>query len=83
MRALGVRQGSREARKRPTTGWEALTRGERAVVELVAEGLSNPEVAERLFLSRHTVKRHLSNAMVKLGIASRVELARPTARRDA
>ncbi|MEA2971851.1 MAG: hypothetical protein QOG82_309 [Actinomycetota bacterium] len=83
MRALGVRQGSREARKRASTGWEALTRGERAVVELVAEGLSNPEVAERLFLSRHTVKRHLSNAMIKLGVASRMELFRPTARQDA
>ena len=85
MRALGLRQGSRGGRKRPSTGWEALTRGERAVVELVAEGLSNREVAERLFLSPHTVKRHLSNAMIKLGIASRVELRRrgPAARRDA
>jgi DNA-binding CsgD family transcriptional regulator/tetratricopeptide (TPR) repeat protein len=83
MRAVGVRQGSRDTRKRPTTGWEALTRGERTVVELVAEGLSNPEVAERLFLSRHTVKRHLSNAMTKLGMASRVELIRLPARQDA
>jgi DNA-binding NarL/FixJ family response regulator len=73
-RALGVRRASRDARKRPTHGWEALTRSERAVVDLVAEGLSNPEVAERLYLSRHTVKRHLANAMLKLDITSRREL---------
>ncbi len=74
LRALGVRRASRDARKRPKHGWEALTRSERAVVELVAEGLSNPEVAERLYLSRHTVKRHLANAMLKLDITSRREL---------
>ena len=74
LRALGVRRASHDARKRPKHGWEALTRSERAVVELVAEGLSNPEVAERLYLSRHTVKRHLANAMLKLAITSRREL---------
>lgn len=74
LRALGVRRASHEARKRPKQGWEALTRSERAVVELVAEGLSNPEAAERLYLSRHTVKRHLANAMLKLDITSRREL---------
>ncbi len=76
MRGLGVRRGSRHPHVRATTGWEALTRGERAVVELVAEGLSNPEVADRLYLSRHTVKRHLANAMLKLGLSSRQALAR-------
>jgi DNA-binding CsgD family transcriptional regulator len=74
LRALGVRRASHDARKRPKYGWEALTRSERTVVELVAEGLSNPEVAERLYLSRHTVKRHLANAMLKLDITSRREL---------
>jgi DNA-binding NarL/FixJ family response regulator len=74
LRELGVRRASREARKRPKHGWESLTRSERAVVDLVAEGLSNPEVAERLYLSRHTVKRHLANATLKLGITSRREL---------
>jgi DNA-binding NarL/FixJ family response regulator len=71
MRTLGLRRGQREHRHRPSVGWDALTRGERAVVELVAQGMSNPEVAEQLFLSRHTVKRHLANAMVKLGESSR------------
>ncbi len=76
MRGLGVRRGSRHPHVRATTGWGALTRGELAVVELVAEGLSNPEVADRLFLSRHTVKRHLANSMLKLGLSSRQALAR-------
>lgn len=74
LRGLGVRHASRDARTRPKHGWEALTRSERVVVELVAEGLSNPEVAERLYLSRHTVKRHLANAMGKLGITTRRDL---------
>jgi ATP/maltotriose-dependent transcriptional regulator MalT len=54
--------------------WGTLTRSERAVVALVAEGLSNPEVAERLYVSPHTVKRHLANATAKLGVTSRREL---------
>jgi DNA-binding NarL/FixJ family response regulator len=74
LRSLGVRRTSHDGRKRPKHGWEALTRSERAVVDLVAEGLSNPEVAERLYLSRHTVKRHLANAMLKLDMTSRREL---------
>jgi DNA-binding NarL/FixJ family response regulator len=75
MRTLGLRRGSREERRRPMTGWEALTPAEQSVVELVAQGLSNPAVAQRLFLSRHTVKSHLSRALSKLQLSSRVELA--------
>ncbi len=60
---------------------EELTQSERAVVELVAQGLSNPEVAERLFVSPHTVRRHPANAMGKLGVNSRVRLANELARR--
>jgi DNA-binding NarL/FixJ family response regulator len=55
-------------------GVALLTRSERAVVALVAEGLTNPEVAGRLYLSPHTVKRHLANAMGKLHVRSRREL---------
>ncbi len=83
MRGLGMRRGGRHTPSRPKTGWDALTPGERAVVDLVAEGLSNPEVAERLFLSRFTVKRHLSNAMMKLGVSSRMEVVRDAARAKA
>jgi DNA-binding CsgD family transcriptional regulator len=42
---------------------------------LVAEGLSNPQIADRLFISRHTVEAHLKHVFLKLHIGSRVELA--------
>jgi pimeloyl-ACP methyl ester carboxylesterase/DNA-binding CsgD family transcriptional regulator len=61
--------------RRPATGWEALTGAERRVAQLVAEGLANREVAERLFVSRYTVETHLKHVFVKLGVSSRAELA--------
>ena len=63
-------------RNRPTFGWESLNQNELGLAELVAEGLSNREVAARLFLSRHTVDFHLRQIYQKLAIGSRVELAR-------
>jgi DNA-binding CsgD family transcriptional regulator len=57
-------------------GWNALTSSELTVTRLVAEGLTNREVAERLFVSPHTVSSHLRRTFSKLGINSRVELAR-------
>ena len=57
-------------------GWSELTDSERTVAELVGEGLSNREVGRRLFVSRHTVDYHLRRVFRKLGIKSRVELAR-------
>lgn len=65
----------RGPRSRPTTGWGSLTPTERDVAALVAEGLSNPEIAARLFVSRNTVKAHLAHAFAKLAVASRSELA--------
>ena len=81
-RQFGVGRSRRGARKRPAYGWEALTPSERDVVSLVAEGLTNPEVGQRLFISRRTVQTHLSNAFRKLEIASRVELAALVARHE-
>jgi DNA-binding NarL/FixJ family response regulator len=52
-----------------------LTRSEKVVARLVAEGLSNPQIAERLHLSRHTVETHVKHIFAKLGIASRAKLA--------
>lgn len=49
-----------------------LTEQELSVVRLAAQGLTNREIGARLYLSRHTVKEYLSNAMRKLGVASRV-----------
>jgi DNA-binding CsgD family transcriptional regulator/tetratricopeptide (TPR) repeat protein len=82
LRALGVRPSrGRAGGRRPERGWEALTPTEVKVTALVAEGLSNPQIAERLYISRHTVHTHVSHILVKLGLASRVELAREAARR--
>ncbi len=70
-----VRRGRGE-RKRPATGWASLTPTERDVVRLVAEGLANNEIATRLFISRRTVQTHLTHVYAKLGLSSRVQLAR-------
>jgi DNA-binding NarL/FixJ family response regulator len=73
----------RGERKRPATGWDSLTPVEREVVALVTDGLSNPEIANRLFVSTNTVKTHLSHVFSKLGITSRAELAAEVTRRQA
>jgi DNA-binding CsgD family transcriptional regulator len=80
LRALGVRQ---PAVPRPPSPWPELTEAEVAVVNLAARGATNREVAARLCLSPHTVHSHLRHVFVKLGIRSRVELARLAAERDA
>jgi predicted ATPase/class 3 adenylate cyclase/DNA-binding CsgD family transcriptional regulator len=71
----------RGERKRPSSGWASLTPTEIEVVKLAAQGLSNPQIAEKLFISRHTVKVHVSHVFAKLGIASRAELASEATRR--
>lgn len=59
----------------PLSGWAALTPSEERVVRLVAEGLTNADIAEQLTVSRRTVESHLYRAYPKLGLSSRVELA--------
>jgi predicted ATPase/DNA-binding NarL/FixJ family response regulator len=73
--AVAYVRRSRGARRRPATGWDSLTPTELDVVRLVVDGLSNPEVGSRLFMSRGTVKTHLSHVYAKLGVANRTELA--------
>jgi DNA-binding CsgD family transcriptional regulator len=75
LRELGVRRRLVTAEPE-TSGWAALTTSELTVARLVAEGLTNREVAERLFVSPHTVNSHLRHVFSKLRINSRVELAR-------
>jgi DNA-binding NarL/FixJ family response regulator len=66
---------ARGIRGRPTTGPDSLTPTEHEVVRLVVEGLTNPGIAARLFMSRSTVKTHLAHIFAKLGVANRTELA--------
>ena len=52
-----------------------LTAREREVAAMVAQGLSNRQIAQELYLSEHTVKNHISKILRKLGLASRAEVA--------
>ena len=74
----------RGGRRRPASGWESLTPTELDVVRLVSEGLTNPAIAEKLLITRGTVKVHLTHIFTKLAVASRAELAAEAAvrRRD-
>ncbi|MDX1511661.1 MAG: helix-turn-helix transcriptional regulator [Nitriliruptorales bacterium] len=65
----------RGAHARATFGWEALTPTERSVAEKAAEGLSNQQIADALFVSPNTVKTHLRNIYTKLRVSSRAALA--------
>ena len=76
--ALACKQSA--ARGRPSGGWAALTERERQVAELAAEGLTNPEIAERLAVTRWTVKFHLAHIFSKLGVRRRSELVRELSR---
>ncbi|GIF85229.1 ATP-binding protein [Catellatospora bangladeshensis] len=82
LREAGVRAGVRGPRGRPKHGWEALTDTERVVADLVAQGMSNPDVAAQLYLSRRTVQSHVSSILAKLALTSRVELAVAAAQRS-
>jgi DNA-binding CsgD family transcriptional regulator len=78
--ALAYAQRGRGERKRPANGWESLTPTEGDVVRLVSEGLSNADVATRLFVSPRTVQTHLTHVYAKLALTSRVQLVQEAAR---
>lgn len=69
--ATGADSRAQEARERLS----ALSAREREVAQAVSAGLSNTEIAERLYLSVGAVKAHISSALAKLGLANRIQLA--------
>jgi DNA-binding NarL/FixJ family response regulator len=73
-RVIGEFVARRTRRPAPHPGLHALTEREREVVGLVADGLSNEEIAERLVVSPATVRTHVSRAMGKLGAHDRAQL---------
>jgi DNA-binding CsgD family transcriptional regulator/tetratricopeptide (TPR) repeat protein len=84
LRDAGVRRPAPKAMPagRVRHGWDGLTSAELRVVRLVAQGLTNREVATRLYVSTYTVGTHLKHAFEKVGVSSRVELTRLAMERD-
>ena len=72
---------ARGSRKRPAAGWESLTPTELEVVRHASAGLTNPQIGEKMFISRATVKTHLAHVYAKLDVKSRSELAAKAAMR--
>jgi DNA-binding CsgD family transcriptional regulator len=73
--------GARPRRER-LSGVDALTSSELRIARLAAEGRSNPQIAQALFVTRKTVETHLSNAYAKLDVAGRAGLASALASTD-
>ena len=72
--ALRLFERGRGEHRRAVSGWDALTVTEAAVVDLVVQGLTNPQIATELLMGRETVKTHLSNVYAKLGVVNRTQL---------
>jgi len=75
-------QRGRGERGRPNHGWDSLTPSEQRVVELVAAGLPNRDIAAKLFVSLATIKTHLVHVYTKLDVRTRAELAAAATRRE-
>jgi DNA-binding NarL/FixJ family response regulator len=82
-RAHGIRRGPHSAHRRAVSGWDSLTDAELKIASFVEEGLSNPEIAGRLMLSRRTVATHVSHILKKLNVTTRTDIARESALRAA
>ncbi len=81
LRRDGVHLGAVGSRSRPSVGWASLTPTETIIADLVASGLSGPDIAARLHISPRTVQTHVSRVLGKLGLRTRVELAAAAHRR--
>src|SRR5437016_675690 len=75
-RAHGIRRGPRAKHRQARSGWDSLTPAEIKIAALVESGLSNPEIADKLLLSRRTVATHVSHILKKLDVNSRIDIAR-------
>lgn len=80
LRTLGVRRRKPAEARRARSGWDSLTATELVVARLAAEGLTNRQVGERLFVSRRTVETHLAHVFGKLNVTGRAQLAAEVAR---
>ena len=81
-RAHGIRRGPHAKHRTARSGWASLTPTETTVAKLVGEGMSNPEIAAKLLLSRRTVATHVSHILKKLDVHSRTDIAREAALRS-
>ena len=80
-RAHGIRRGPHSKHRQARSGWDSLTPAETKIAALVEAGMSNPEIAAKLFLSRRTVGTHVSHILKKLDVHSRIDIAREAALR--
>jgi DNA-binding CsgD family transcriptional regulator len=81
-RAHGIRRGPHAKHRTARSGWDSLTPTETTIATLVGEGMSNPEIAGKLLLSRRTVATHVSHILKKLSVHSRTDIAREAALRS-
>jgi len=80
-RVHGIRRGPHAKHRQATSGWDSLTPTEIKIAALVEAGLSNPEIAAKLLLSRRTIATHVSHILKKLDVHSRTDIAREAALR--
>jgi DNA-binding NarL/FixJ family response regulator len=80
LRQHGIsRRSPRATHRQVQAGWNNLTSSEENIAGMVAEGMSNRLIAERLVLSTRTVESHVSHILAKLDVRSRIDIAREVA----
>jgi DNA-binding CsgD family transcriptional regulator len=82
LRQHGIRRGPRAKHRQAQAGWSSLTPTETKIAAMVAEGMSNRQIAEVLVLSPRTVGTHVSHILAKLGVRSRIDIAREATEHD-
>jgi DNA-binding CsgD family transcriptional regulator len=82
LRQHGIRRGPRAKHRQAQAGWDSLTPTETKIAGMVAESMSNRQIAEQLVLSPRTVGTHVSHILAKLGVRSRIDIAREATEHD-